>query len=109
MFGDGSMKRDFTHVDDITRGVLAALDGATPGYDVYNLGSGAPIQLGDLVTALGQVAGKAPRVQNAPVPIGDVDATFADISRAQAKLGWSPHVALRDGLKTVHEWVVANP
>jgi UDP-glucuronate 4-epimerase len=109
VFGDGSMKRDFTHVDDIARGVLAALDGARPGVDVINLGSGAPITLADLVDAIGDVAGKKPIVERAPVPLGDVDATFADIARAKERVGWEPRVSLRDGLVTVRDWVSANP
>jgi UDP-glucuronate 4-epimerase len=110
LFGDGSMKRDFTHVDDITRGVLAAYDaGAAPGYRVYNLGSGAPITLGGLVDALGVATGETPIVERAPVPLGDVDATYADIAKAKRELSWMPSVALADGLRSVVDWVRANP
>jgi UDP-glucuronate 4-epimerase len=109
VFGDGSMRRDFTHVDDIVRGVLAAADRAPPGFRVYNLGSGAPVDLRELVRAIGESAGVAPVVERAPVPLGDVDATFADIGRAGAELGWSPRIALRDGLKTVVAWVKDHP
>jgi UDP-glucuronate 4-epimerase len=110
MFGDGSMKRDFTHVDDITRGVLASYDAnAGPGFHVYNLGSGAPITLGGLVDALGVATGEKPIVERAPVPLGDVDATYADIAKAKRELGWSPTVALTSGLATVVDWVRANP
>ncbi len=109
MFGDGSMKRDFTHVDDITRGVLAAYDHSDPGFRVYNLGSGAPITLADLIVALGQAVGREPNVVRAPVPLGDVDATFADIAKANTELHWTPRVKLQEGLKTVAEWVRANP
>ncbi len=109
VFGDGSMRRDFTHVDDIVRGVLAAAEKAPRGFRAYNLGSGAPIRLGDLVTAIGEAAGKAPVVERAPVPPGDVDATFADIRRAAEELGWSPRVLVRDGLQTVRDWVRDHP
>jgi UDP-glucuronate 4-epimerase len=105
VFGDGSMKRDFTHVDDIVRGVLAAVDEAPPGYRPYNLGSGAPIVLSKLVVAMGRAAGREPVVQHAPVPLGDVDATFADISRAREELGWTPRIALEDGLRSVVTWL----
>jgi UDP-glucuronate 4-epimerase len=109
MFGDGSMKRDFTHVDDITRGVLASYDRPDPGYRVYNLGSGAPITLADLVVALGRAVGREPNVVRAPVPLGDVDATFADITKAKTELGWTPQVKLEDGLKTVADFIRQNP
>jgi UDP-glucuronate 4-epimerase len=105
VFGDGSMRRDFTHVEDIVRGVLAAVDSAPPGFRAYNLGSSAPIDLGGLVAAIGEAAGVEPQVQNGPVPLGDVDATHADISRAKAELGWEPRIGLRDGLRTVVDWV----
>jgi UDP-glucuronate 4-epimerase len=105
MFGDGSMKRDFTHVDDIVRGVLAAIDRAGPGARAYNLGSGAPISLAALVDALGRAAGKKAIVERAPVPLGDVEATFADITRARSELGWAPSTTLDDGLRTVVDWL----
>jgi len=108
MFGDGSMQRDFTHVDDIARGVLAALDGSPPGFRAYNLGSGAPIDLRALIDKIGELAEMDPMVSVAPAPIGDVEATFADISRAKTELGWQPLVPLDAGLKTVIEWVQAN-
>jgi UDP-glucuronate 4-epimerase len=109
VFGDGSMKRDFTHVDDIAAGVLAALDRAPVGFRVYNLGSGAPVTLGGLVSALGRAAGREPVIERAPVPLGDVDATFADITRAREELGWSPKVSLDDGIASVIRWVRDNP
>lgn len=109
VFGDGSMKRDFTHVDDIARGVLAAEARAPRGFSAWNLGSGAPITLGRLVDALGAAAGRAPIVENAPVPLGDVDATFADIAKAREGLGWEPRVRLEDGIATVVGWVRDNP
>jgi UDP-glucuronate 4-epimerase len=109
VFGDGSMRRDFTHVDDIVRGVVAAADRPLPGYRVYNLGSGAPIDLNGLVAALAKAATKEPVALRAPVPKGDVDATFADIQRAKDDLDWSPRVALQSGLDSVVEWVRENP
>jgi UDP-glucuronate 4-epimerase len=108
LFGDGSMRRDFTHVEDIVRGVLAATDHAPPGFRTYNLGSGAPVDLRMLVRALGETTGLEPRVEPAPVPLGDVDATFANITRAQAELGWEPRIPLRAGLESVVAWVREN-
>ncbi len=110
VFGDGSMRRDFTHIDDIVRGVVAAIDRPREaGFRAYNLGSGAPVDLGTLVETIAATAGVEPRIERAPIPLGDVEATFADISRAREELGWSPRVTLRDGLATVLEWVRAHP
>jgi UDP-glucuronate 4-epimerase len=109
LFGDGSMRRDFTHVDDIVRGVLRVLDAErTPGFRAYNLGSGAPVDLRTLVDEIARAAGVALRVEHAPVPLGDVDATFADIARAHAELGWQPRVRLPEGLASVVAWVREN-
>ncbi|HEX7666405.1 MAG TPA: hypothetical protein VF407_17890, partial [Polyangiaceae bacterium] len=64
-----------------------------------------PIGLSDLVTAIGVAVGKEIRIERQPVPLGDVDATFADVSRAKAELGWAPQIKLVDGLQTVADWV----
>jgi UDP-glucuronate 4-epimerase len=109
VFGDGSMRRDFTHVDDIVRGVIAASERTPVGYRDYNLGSGSPITLSDLVRAMERASGKTPKVEHAPVPLGDVDATFADIARAKAELGWAPKIAIEDGLATVVDWLRREP
>ncbi len=110
LFGEGTMRRDFTHVEDIVRGVLAALDArSAAGFRAYNLGSGAPIDLRSLIEAIGGTAGTKLQVETAPVPLGDVDATFADISRARTELGWSPRMTLRQGLATVLDWVREHP
>ena len=108
LFGDGSMRRDFTHVDDIVRGVLATMDCAPSGFRAYNLGSGAPVRLDALVELIGRTAGVRPVLKRDAVPLGDVDATFADISRARDELKWQPRVTLEEGLRTVVDWVRAN-
>jgi UDP-glucuronate 4-epimerase len=109
VFGDGSMRRDFTHVDDIVRGVIAAAEKTPTGYRDYNLGSGSPITLTDLVRAMERASGKKPIVEHAPVPLGDVDATFADIARAKSELGWEPQIKIEDGLVTVVDWLRREP
>jgi UDP-glucuronate 4-epimerase len=109
MFGDGGMRRDFTHVDDIVRGILSAMEHAPALYREYNLGSSAPIELRALVRAIAEAAGREPVVVQAPVPLGDVDATYADITRARDELGWRPRISLADGLKTVIAWVREHP
>jgi UDP-glucuronate 4-epimerase len=109
VFGDGSMRRDFTHIEDIVRGVLAALERAPVGFRAYNLGSGAPVDLHALVDGISQASGARPAVVHGPLQLGDVDATFADNARARTELGWQPRIALPDGLKTVVEWVSSHP
>jgi UDP-glucuronate 4-epimerase len=108
VFGDGTMRRDFTYVDDIVRGIVAALERAPQGFRAYNLGSGSPIELGRLVTLVAEAAGRSPAIEFAPVPLGDVDATFADVTRAREELGWVARVSLSEGLKQVLAWVREN-
>jgi UDP-glucuronate 4-epimerase len=103
------MRRDFTHIDDIVRGVLAALESAPAGFRAYNLGSGAPVDLRTLVDAIALASGARPTIVHGPMQLGDVDATFADIARARSELGWQPRIALPDGLRSVVEWVQAHP
>jgi UDP-glucuronate 4-epimerase len=109
LFGDGSMRRDFTHVADIVRGVLAALDRAKGGFRAYNLGSGAPVDLDTLIALIGRTTGQSPVVERAPIPLGDVDATFADLTRAAAELDWRPRIPLDEGLRDVVDWARAHP
>jgi UDP-glucuronate 4-epimerase len=105
MFGDGSMRRDFTHVSDIVEGVLAALDRAPMGFREYNLGSSAPVDLRALVEAIEKAAGAVPRVEHDAIPLGDVTATYADCERARSELGWRATVGLGSGLESVVAWV----
>jgi UDP-glucuronate 4-epimerase len=109
VFGDGSMRRDFTHVSDIVAGVIAAAERVGPGFRAYNLGSGRPITLHDLLAALERAVGTKLIIDRQPLQLGDVEATFADITRAREELGWSPNVPLSDGLRSVVEWVRENP
>ncbi len=112
VFGDGSMRRDFTYIGDIVAGVLAAMERAPTGFRAYNLGSESPVRLDALVRDIARVAGVTnvnELVRRAAVPPGDVDATFADLSRAKAELGYSPKTPLDVGLLAVRDWVAAHP
>jgi UDP-glucuronate 4-epimerase len=84
------------------------MDHAPEGYRPFNLGSGAPVTLTDLVSAMGKAAGRVPEMVHAPVPLGDVDATFADITRARTELSWEPRIKLEEGLATVVQWLRAE-
>lgn len=105
LFGDGSMRRDFTHIDDVVRGVLATLDNAPRGFRAYNLGSGAPVDLATLIRMIADAVGREVRIERAAVPLGDVEATFADIARAREELGWTPRLQLAEGIPTVVAWL----
>ncbi len=102
-FGDGSMKRDHTYIDDIVGGVMGALDRCA-AYHVYNLGGSRPVSLSDLVAALENALGKKAILDRRPRQPGDVDQTYADVSKAHADLGYAPQVPLEEGLKRFVAW-----
>jgi len=109
VFGDGSSGRDYTHVDDIVAGVLAALDynfpsSEAPPFDVFNLGNSHPITLNDLLQLIESATGrKALRDPKPPQP-GDVPLTWADISKAGRLLNYKPRITLQQGLRGFVEW-----
>ena len=97
MFGDGTTSRDYTYIDDIVDGVLAALDRCA-GFNIYNLGGSSPVSLRELIDAIGSALGKTPRVEQLPMQPGDVERTFADTSRSARELGFESRVSLEEGL-----------
>ena len=103
MFGDGTMRRDYTYIDDIVDGVLKALDNVD-GYHIYNLGESQTIELGELIAAIGDVLGKTPVIDHQPLQPGDVPATWADISRAREEIGYDPKTSIIEGLKSFVDW-----
>jgi nucleoside-diphosphate-sugar epimerase len=103
LFGDGKQSRDFTFVDDIARGTIAA---ARPvGYEVVNFGGGrSPTTLAEVITKIEQVLGKKATIHGQPPLAADIKATRADISKAQRLLGWQPEVSFEDGLAATIAW-----
>jgi UDP-glucuronate 4-epimerase len=104
MFGDGSMRRDFTYVDDIIDGVLRSLDRA-PKYRIYNLGESRTVTLRELIAALEKALGRKALIEPTAAVPGDVNVTYADISRARAELGYAPSFPLEDGLARFVAWL----
>ena len=108
IFNHGAMGRDFTYIDDIIDGVIAALD-RSPGavnnfHKVYNLGNDRPESLMTLIETLEQELGVTAKKEMLGMQAGDVKKTWADISAAKAELGYSPAVTLTDGLKRFVAW-----
>lgn len=103
IFGQGKMRRDWTYVDDIVAGVIAALDKNYP-CEVMNLGGGHTEELMDFVHMIEQVCGKEGKKEFLPMQPGDVVQTSADISKAQRLLGYNPKTRIKDGIPTFIEW-----
>ncbi|MFM8551579.1 MAG: NAD-dependent epimerase/dehydratase family protein [Nitrospiraceae bacterium] len=103
MFGDGSSRRDFTYIDDIVQGVVAALDRPFP-FEVFNLGESATIELRALIRLIERCLGKTATIQGLPDQPGDVPVTYADISKAQALLGYRPTTPVVEGVQRFVDW-----
>ncbi|MFW5923666.1 MAG: GDP-mannose 4,6-dehydratase, partial [Planctomycetota bacterium] len=103
MYGDGSSKRDYTYVDDIVDGVLAAVDSKLE-FEIINLGNSNPVQLSDLIDLIGEAVGREPKINQLPDQPGDVPLTCADVTKAEALLNYSPQVSIQDGLSRFVEW-----
>ena len=106
MFGDGSMSRDFTFVDDIVSGVVAAHDRIHEhGYRIWNLGGSSPHRLDELIATVARVVEREPVIEPKPQPPGDVDRTWSDPSRAMAELGWQPTTDLETDVRAQWAWM----
>ena len=106
-YGDGSSRRDYTYIDDIVDGVVRSLDHCE-GYEVYNLGESHTTSLSELVELIGEVCGREPVLDRQPFQPGDVKITYADVSKARAKLGYDPSTTMRDGLERFVAWYREN-
>ncbi len=107
VFGDGSMMRDFTYIDDIINGTIAAME-RCDGFHLYNLGESQPITVNDLIAEIEQALGKKAVKEYLPLQPGDVDRTYADVTRAVRDLGYHPSTSIRDGLKKFAAWLREN-
>lgn len=108
LFGDGSSERDYTYIDDIVDGIVAALE-RVEGYEIYNLGGADPTALSALVSELGEATGITPQIERLPAQPGDVGRTFADVRRAEEMLGYASKVNIEEGLRRFVAWYRAQP
>jgi UDP-glucuronate 4-epimerase len=106
VFGDGRQERDFTYVEDVARGTIAALKPL--GYEVVNLGSDEPHLLIDAIRIIEELTGREGHLVFSEAHKADVRATWANIDKAGELLGWRPRTMLREGLVALVDWYVAN-
>jgi len=97
-YGDGSTKRDYTYIDDIISGIIAALDRPLAD-EIINLGNNHPVSLNDFISTIEAIIGKKAKIVEKPRHPADAPLTFADITKAQKLLGWRPTTDLKTGLK----------
>lgn len=104
VYGDGEATRDFTYVDDLVDALVRALD-AGLGFAILNFGAGRTVRLLDVIAELERALGVPARIEWLPRQTGDVSRTWADVSAAQAALGWAPKVALEEGIARFAHWL----
>ena len=103
LFDGGQMKRDWTYIDDIVGGVIAALDKPL-GYELINLGRGEPVLMTDFVEIIEGLVGCKAILSTPPAPLSEPKITFADIDKARRLLGYNPQTVLAAGLCKFWEW-----
>ncbi len=105
IFGDGSSRRDYTYISDIVDGLVSALHHCE-GYEIYNLGDSKTVGLLEMIREIEKNLNKKARLDFLPPQPGDVEITYADISKAREKLGYSPKVYFEEGIAKFIEWYV---
>jgi len=103
LYNQGQMHRDWTYVDDIVRGLVAAVDRPL-GYEILNLGRGQPVLLADFVATIERLTGRKANLVSAAMPDTDTPYTFADTSKTQRLLDYQPHVSVAEGVERFFEW-----
>ena len=104
VFGDGSVMRDYTYIDDIVDGITRAM-ARCDGYRIYNLGESRPVAWSDLITSLEAALGQKAIIDHQPRQPGDVNRTYADVTLATRDLGYNPSTDLRSGLEKFVQWL----
>lgn len=103
VFDAGRPKRDWTYIDDIVSGVVAALDSEFE-YEIINLGRGQPIELSRFIDIIQQLVGRPAIIEHAPLPPTEPSITYASIDKAQRLLNYHPQTSIEDGLARFYEW-----
>lgn len=104
MFGDGTTKRDYTYIDDIIQGIKLAINNLN-SFEVFNLGESRTIMLKDLISLIENEIGKKANIEKLPLQPGDVEQTYADVSKAKELLGYNPQYDIEEGIKNFIEWL----
>jgi len=106
-YGEGDSKRDYTYIDDIVDGVVKTIkyvQDNTSVYEIFNLGESQTISLSQMVTTIEDALGKKAIINKLPMQPGDVDVTFANVSKAKEMLGYNPTMDFSEGIKKFVNW-----
>ena len=108
LYGDGSSRRDYTYIDDIVAGTRQAMAYTATGFHAFNLGSGAPVTLLQMVQQVATAMRRQAVVEHHPVQAGDPPVTWARIDKARRDLGYQPSLSFADGVTRFVDWYVAE-
>ncbi|MDD5463588.1 MAG: GDP-mannose 4,6-dehydratase [Candidatus Moranbacteria bacterium] len=106
-FGDGSTRRDYTFIDDLVDGVVAALD-TILGYEIFNLGNSNTVELNYFISTVEKILGKKANIKEYPMQPGDVLITNADLTKSRKLLGYNPKVKIEEGMSIFIKWYLEN-
>ena len=111
MFGDGTTSRDYTYIDDIVDGIIKSCNYCMNNQDVYeilNIGNSSPTTLKEMINTIGQALGIEPKIKQLPMQPGDVDRTYADVSKAKTLIEYEPKVTFKQGIENFIKWYKEN-
>ncbi len=111
MFGDGTTSRDYTYIDDIVDGIMKSIKYVETNdnvYEILNLGNSTPVTLKEMINTISKVLGKNPKINQLPMQLGDVQRTYADISKAQKLIGYEPKISFEEGIQNFITWYREN-
>ena len=103
MYGDGSYRRDYTYIDDLIEGIVAAMD-HLKGFEIYNLGESQTTSLRELILLIEKALSKKATIEKLEVQPGDVSVTYADITKARERLSYRPKVKIEEGIERFVQW-----
>lgn len=111
MFGDGTTSRDYTYIDDIVDGIKKSCEYVMNNekvYEILNLGNSSPVSLKEMILNIGEALDKQPKIKQLPMQPGDVERTYADVSKAKKMIGYEPKVPFKQGIANFVEWYKNN-
>lgn len=111
MFGDGTTSRDYTYIDDIVDGIIKSCNYALENenvYEILNIGNSSPTSLKEMINTIAKVLNVEPRIKQLPMQPGDVNRTFADVSKAKMLIGYEPKTTFEEGIEKFVNWYKEN-
>ena len=111
MFGDGTTSRDYTYVDDTIDGIIKSCEYTLNNenvYEILNIGNSSPTSLKEMINIIGKTLGLEPKIKQLPMQPGDVDRTYADITKVQKLIGYEPKTTFEEGIKKFINWYKEN-